>query len=267
MEPFSVLMSLYIKEKPEYFEECLISLKDQTLMPNEIIIILDGQITTALKSVIAKWKKCLPIKIISLDKNVGLGNALKLGLKNCTYRLIARMDTDDICHPQRFEKQILQFENDNDLVLVGGNICEFNEDFSIKISKKRVPISPQDIKKYAQFRNPLNHMTVMFDRYKIIDAGSYNHHLFMEDYNLWLRCLAKNYKMINLTEDLVYVRGGISMIRRRKGINYIKSEIQLYNIKKRLKIVSGIKGIKILIFRVLPRLMPQSLLFMLYKNR
>lgn len=81
-------------------------------------------------------EKYLPIKIISLDKNVGLGNALKLGLKNCTYRLVARMDTDDICHPQRFEKQILQFENDNDLVLVGGNICEFNEDFSIKISKK-----------------------------------------------------------------------------------------------------------------------------------
>lgn len=260
-------MSLYIKEKPEYFEECLISLKDQTLMPNEIIIILDGQITSALKSVIAKWKNLLPIKIISLDKNVGLGNALKLGLKNCTYRLVARMDTDDICHPQRFEKQILQFEHDDDLVLVGGNICEFNEDFSVKISKKKVPIGQQDIKKYAQFRNPFNHMTVMFDRYKIIDAGSYSHHLFMEDYNLWLRCLAKNYKMINLTEDLVYVRGGISMVRRRKGISYIKSEIQLYNIKKRLKIASGIKGIKILIFRVLPRLMPQSLLFMIYKNR
>ena len=102
---FSVLMSLYMKEKPEYLDRCLESLFEQTIHANEIIIVLDGAISTELTATIEKWKTFLPLKILPLKENVGLGKALNLGLKICSNDIIIRMDTDDICLENRLETQ------------------------------------------------------------------------------------------------------------------------------------------------------------------
>ncbi|MDV7070321.1 glycosyltransferase [Citrobacter werkmanii] len=267
MESFSVLMSLYYRENANFFEECLSSLHNQTVVANEIIIVLDGKITPELESVILKWQDLLPLVTVPLLENVGLGKALRIGVTYCSNRLVARMDTDDICLPTRFEKQLIQFKNNPQLVLIGSNVCEYSEDWNQKLSEKVVPCDYLSIRSYAKYRNPFNHMTVMFDKDKIIEAGSYCHHLFMEDYNLWLRCLSKDYYMLNLAENLVSVRTGISMLKRRRGIEYIKSELELFKLKNRLKYTPKTHGLVVLALRVFPRLMPVFILGKLYKKR
>ncbi|EOB3983346.1 glycosyltransferase, partial [Escherichia coli] len=122
MFKISVLMSVYYKEKPAYLDEALNSLAIQTYKADEIVLVIDGQIPIQLKNVIDKWLLLLPIKTIPLEKNVGLGNALNIGLNYVTNKLVARMDTDDICVPERFEKQISYFQKNPSTIILGGAI-------------------------------------------------------------------------------------------------------------------------------------------------
>ena len=104
---FSVLLSVYHKEKAEFLDEALNSIVCQTLKPDEIIIVEDGPLTNELNNVLDKFEtenKC--VKRVPLKVNSGLGKALNEGLKHCSNDLVARMDTDDIAFPDRFEKQV-----------------------------------------------------------------------------------------------------------------------------------------------------------------
>src|SRR5690606_16724432 len=104
---FSVLMSVYTKDDPGFLKEALSSIWDkQKLKPNEIVIIKDGVLNEILDNVIFEFSKNANTNIISLEENKGLGEALKIGLLNCKYNLIARMDADDVSVPERFLKQI-----------------------------------------------------------------------------------------------------------------------------------------------------------------
>nr|WP_302980738.1 glycosyltransferase [Plesiomonas shigelloides] len=261
---FSVLMSLYIKEKYNYLHESLESLYNQTKQADEIVIVYDGPISDELANVVAYWMDKLPIKIVRLSKNLGLGKALNFGLTHCTHEYIARMDTDDICLPKRFEYQIAAFKNDPELILAGGNIIEFDGDIENSISSRIVPESNNNIAKYIKKRNPFNHMTVMFKKKEIISAGGYIEHHFMEDYNLWLRCIHLNYKSINLNHILVYARAGKNMISRRKGIRYIKSEYELMKIKISLDIDNQANAFLFFLLRSLTRLLPTNILGRIY---
>lgn len=229
MEKFSVLMSVYNKEKPEYLEQSIHSILNQTIKPNEIVIVKDGILTKELNDIIKKYK----LKEVQLEQNVGLGEALKIGVQNCKYDLIARMDTDDISVPNRFELELKEFKKNPKLTLVGGQFIEFDE---IGIGKKReVPCDKEEIKKYSYRRNPFNHVTVMFRKNDILEIGNYSHMPYFEDYYLWVRLIEKNYEFLNLDDVLVYVRSGKNMIKRRGGLRYIKSiytfEKQIYDIK------------------------------------
>ena len=188
---FSVLISLYYKEKPQFLMECLESLKKQTLQATEIVIVFDGIITSELEEMVMQYPSILPIKIIRLTKNVGLGKALNEGLKHCSYNWIFRMDTDDICLPERFEKQVEFIKQHSDVVLFSGHIAEFSDDKTIITGYRKVPIGDKNIRKYALSRSPFNHMTVAFRKDIIEAVGGYQHHLFLEDYNLWLRVIPR----------------------------------------------------------------------------
>ncbi|WP_240058531.1 glycosyltransferase, partial [Bacteroides uniformis] len=96
------------KEKPIYLKSALDSVLNQTLPPSEIILIKDGPLTVELEKVLSSYDTNL-LKIIPLPNNLGLSKALNIGLKHCSYEFVARMDTDDICYPSRFEKQVLFF--------------------------------------------------------------------------------------------------------------------------------------------------------------
>ncbi|MTC15444.1 glycosyltransferase [Providencia alcalifaciens] len=267
--PFSVLLSLYKEENELYLDDCLSSiLINQTLKPNELVIVLDGEITLALENVISKWviQSPIPFKVIPLPTNVGLGNALNIGLKHCSNIWVFRMDTDDYCSHLRFQKQIEHIHSNDSLALLGSCTEEFNASMNHSISLRKVPCSYNEIKKYLKHRNPFNHMTVAFRKDVIQSVGGYQHHLYMEDYNLWIRVIAAGHQVANLSEALVNVRGGDSMIKRRKGLVYIKSELQLAKLKIEQKIDTPINAYLTFILRSIPRLLPTSILSQVYKN-
>ena len=261
---FSVLLSLYIKEKPEFLRECLESLKNQTFPATEIVIVFDGSITPELEEVVTQYTTILPIKVVRLSKNVGLGKALNEGLKYCSYNWVFRMDTDDICLPERFAKQVDFISQYPDVVLFSGHIAEFTEDKTIVISYRKVPIGNEKIKKYVLSRSPFNHMAVAFHKDIIEEVGGYQHHLFLEDYNLWLRVIAKGYKVGNIDESLVLVRAGDSMVSRRRGKQYIKGEWDLFKLKRKLKLQNAFFGFFTFLLRVIPRMLPTKILKKIY---
>ena len=221
---FSVLMSLYLKEKPEYLNEALKSVINQTVKPNEIVIIYDGPITTELKNVVKQYVSNNPglIKIIDNPDNKGLGLALADGVPQCTYELIARMDTDDICREDRFEIKLQEFMIDSSLDICGSHIKEFDQDIHHTISQRKVPLTNDGIIQYQETRSAYNHMTVMFKKSSVLKAGNYEHAPLMEDDMLWTRMILAKCKGKNIDDYLVYARTGLDMIERRGGWSYFK---------------------------------------------
>lgn len=264
LNSFSVLLSVYFKESPQNLDECLSSIFSQTMPPDEVVLVLDGHIGEPLRLIIDKWEALLPLVVHPLDKNVGLGKALNIGLSMCSNEIIFRMDTDDICVPERFEKQINRFHSNPELSIIGGYIDEYDEGMVALKGTREVPLKNNDIIKYMRYRNPFNHMTVAFRKSAITDVGGYQHHEYMEDYNLWLRLLSRGYLGENLPEVLVHARTGNSMISRRRGWSYIKSEWHLAKLKKQLKLQTVAKSMYILLLRTVPRVLPISMTKIIY---
>lgn len=236
---FSVLMSVYIKENPVYLDLALKSnLEEQILKPNEFVLVCDGGLTKELDAVIDKYQKRYPniFFVYRLKDNVGLGVALNYGLEKCTYELIARSDSDDICDEHRFAIQVEFMKNNTDVVAVGSAIDEFEDDV-LKIKDiKYMPVGKSDILKSMVSRNPINHMSVMFRKAAVLNVGSYVHLPYLEDYYLWARLVGEGYRIENINQVLVHARVGNGMVKRRGNKKYIKSWKQLdtYMLKKGL---------------------------------
>ena len=266
---FSVLLSLYHKEQAAYFNDALKSIwANQSVRPNEIVLVLDGAIGNELEQCLAKWQAEMGahLIIIPLPQNVGLGKALNEGLKHCTHDWVFRMDTDDICKPDRFEKQIQFIQKNPEMVLFGGQVLEFNESIEDADIIKSVPTTPEAIKKFSLSRCPFNHMTVAYKKSVILELGGYQHHLYMEDYNLWLRVIGNGFHVANLPDVLLYARVGNGMHARRKGLQYIQSEKQLLQLKKQLRLQTPIKANILFIARASIRLLPTNILSFIYNK-
>jgi len=222
-------MSIYEKENPNFFNSCMNSVIKQTYPPSEIVLVKDGPLNNELENIISKWKKRFgnKFKIIPLEKNVGLGKALQLGLLNSKYDIVARMDTDDICREDRFEKQINFLDNNPNIDIVGCWAAEFENNINNIISIRKVPILDIEIKKYARFRNPFNHPSVVFRKHAILTCGGYQSFPFLEDYYLWIRMLLKGKKFANLPEPLLLFRLDKYTFDRRGGLKYFFNEIKL----------------------------------------
>ncbi|MCR4850152.1 MAG: glycosyltransferase [Lachnospiraceae bacterium] len=224
MAALSVLMSVYIREKPEYADECFKSLLAQTVTADEWVIVEDGPLTEELYSLLDRYQADNPglIRRIVLDENRGLGSALAVGVPACKNDLIARMDTDDIARPDRFAKQLDLFERDPQLDICGSNIDEFEDDKDHIVAKRTVPASHEDIVRYQKRRDGFNHMTVLFRKKAVLDAGNYRSCPLMEDTYLWVRMIQNGAKCANIDESLVYVRIGRDMFGRRGGWSYFR---------------------------------------------
>ena len=221
---FSVLMSLYIKEKPEYVQACFESLLRQTIQADEWVIIEDGPLSDEMYRLLEKYQDKYPklIKRIPLEKNQGLGLALRAGVPECRNELIARMDTDDIAKEDRFEKQLAEFEKNPELDICGSNIDEFEDDVNKIVACRHVPTTDSEIKEYQKKRDAFNHMTVMFKKSAVMNAGNYQPCPLMEDTYLWVRMIISGVTCMNCAESLVYVRIGKEMYERRGGWQYFK---------------------------------------------
>ena len=223
---FTVLMSVYVKEKPSYLDLSLQSvITNQTLPPNELVLVCDGPLSPELDEVINKYLSQYPtiIRLLRLPENVGLGKALNYGLEKCTYNLIARADSDDVCYPCRFEKQVQFMIEHPEIAVVSSYVDEFNDDWQKSHNIKKVPIHDKELRKRAKLKNPMNHMAVMFRRDIILSIGSYQDVPYVEDYDLWVRAMLAGYKFANIGECLVHARVGNGMVGRRSNVAQINS--------------------------------------------
>jgi cellulose synthase/poly-beta-1,6-N-acetylglucosamine synthase-like glycosyltransferase len=264
---FSVLMSIYYKEKPEYFDRCMKSIWDeQIIKPSEIVLVEDGKLTEELCNVINNWKSKLGsiLKIIPLEKNMGLGDALNIGLSHCKYEIVARMDTDDIALPNRFKKQLDIFKN-LDIDVCGSWVGEFEKDENNIISYRKVPESHEKIVVFFKLRNAINHPSVMYKKSMVNKAGGYKRMLWFEDYYLWIRMILNGAKFYNIQEPLVKMRVD-NQLERRKGKDYILNEIKLQKKFLELNFINKKEFIINIFIRNLPRLLPFFILKNLYKK-
>ena len=224
---FSVSMCVYGGDNAQWFKTSVESVLNQTLVPNEIVLVVDGAVPDDLNTSIRKFEELKLFKVIRLETNQGHGIARKTGLDNCTNELVAIMDADDICSRNRFEKQIEAFRNYPDSDIVGGIITEFIDTPDNVVGKRIVPVEDSEIKEYMQRRCPMNLVTVMFKKTSIEKVGGFIDWYCEEDYYLWLRMALANMKFRNVDDVLVNVRVGKEMYQRRGGVKYFKSEAKL----------------------------------------
>ena len=221
----SVLMSIYFKEKPEYFRESLKSILNQTYFPDEIVLVKDGPLTNELEEVIKEYKEKLNIKTVPLEKNLGLGLALREGVLHCSNEIIIRMDTDDIAIKNRIEEQVKIFNKDKEIGIVGSNAYNFENIVGDLKTKSIFPKEDLEMRKFSKRRCPFLHPTVAFKKSIVLKVGNYNNLLWFEDYDLFLRIL-KITKGYNIQVPLLYFRSNSDLYKRRGGIEYIKREIK-----------------------------------------
>ena len=268
MAELSVLMSIYIKEKPEYVEECFQSLLRQTVQADEWVVVEDGPLSEEMYNLLDRYQKEYPglIKRIPLRENQGLGLALRAGVPECKNELIARMDTDDICREDRFEKQLLMFSNNPSLDICGSNIDEFENTPDKIVAKRTVPTKHDEIVKYQKKRDAFNHMSVMYKKKVVLDAGNYQSCPLMEDTYLWARMIVNGAQCANIDESLVNVRIGNDMFERRGGWNYFKK--YCYGRKQLLSIgfISNIEYIETIIIQFVVSILPKRIRGVVFKR-
>lgn len=261
-------MSVYKNEKPNYLREALESVVQQIVMPNEIVIIKDGLLTEELDAVINEYSENYPaiFKIVAFEKNRGLGLALKDGVLACSYEYIARMDTDDICKLNRFEKQINFLKENPRIAILGTWIKEFSNDKNNPDTITKLPCKHQEIVEFAETRNPFRHMTVIFKKQVVLDSGNYRDFLWFEDYDLWVRIIQKGYEVANLPEFLVDVRAGNDMFARRGGWKYLKQDLKFQRFLLESKFISTFQFVKNIFIRSIVRIIPNSIRVLVYKG-
>lgn len=239
MMRFSVCMSVYRNDSPLFLEQAIDSVVLQSVQPDEIVLVVDGPIPHALRQmVLDKQSKYPIIQPVFLSENRGLGNALKVAVENAKYDVVARMDSDDISLPDRFEKQLLFMEENPDVDIIGGQMTEFIDAPDNVVGQRNVPLSHHDIYDYMKSRCGFNHVTVMFKKSAVISAGNYQDWFWNEDYYLWVRMMLNGCKFANLPDVLVNVRSGLDQYARRGGIKYFKSEVGIQRLMLDNKIIS-----------------------------
>lgn len=224
---FSVAMCVYGGDNPEWFRTAVESVLNQMVLPDEIVLVVDGPVPEALEQVISGYEQQSVFKVIRLAENQGHGNARRTSLEHCSHELVALMDADDLSVPNRFERQLATFTKDPKVSIVGGNITEFCGEQSHVVGVRCVPQEDADIKTYMKVRCPMNQVTVMLKKSCVQAAGGYIDWFCNEDYYLWLRMHLAGMKFANVPEVLVNVRVGEDMYRRRGGWKYFQSEAKL----------------------------------------
>jgi len=265
---FSVLMSIYKNEKVNFFVRCMESIWDeQTTKPAEIILVIDGPLYNELYQSIDMWRDKLGeiFCVIPLEHNLGLGNALNIGLSHCKNELVARMDTDDIALPSRFEKQLVAFK-DKGVDVCGSWVSEFDKDEKLIESYRKLPENHDEILKFSKKRNPLNHPSVMYKKSAVESVGSYGKYRFAQDYHLWALLILSGAKIYNIQEPLVNMRAGYSQLERRSGITYALNEFKIQQVFLSIGFVNLPRFCLNVIIRFSVRILPSTFLRSIYKR-
>ena len=253
---FSVSMCVYGGDHAVWFETAVNSILNQTAVPDEVVLVVDGPVPPDLDTIIARYENNPLFRVIRFEENQGHGNARRAGLKACTNELVAIMDADDISSSDRFEKQLEVFRSCNHVDIVGGNITEFVDSPENVVGSREVPCENSAIRAYMKTRCPMNLVTVMFKKSSVEAVGGFIDWYCEEDYYLWLRMAMANQYFANIPDILVNVRVGNQMYQRRGGMKYFKSEAKFQKYMLDKGIISG----STYLINVLKRLIVQVLL-------
>lgn len=234
MQNYSVLMSVYYKEKAEYLRHAIESVQSQTFPTDDFVLVCDGPLNPELDAVIAAKQEEMGkvLNVVRLVKNGGLGNALNEGIKHCKNELVARMDSDDIAYPDRCEKQIKVFNAHPEVSICSGIVEEFTTTPERVDARRVPPETSAEITEFAKKRCPFNHPCVMYKKSAVEAVGSYQDFYLLEDYYLWVRMLMVGYQGYNIQEPLQHMRAGSELYLRRAGWKYAKTQARLFKFMK-----------------------------------
>lgn len=265
LPPYSVLMSVYVKDEPEYLNLAIESMVTQTVPFEDMVIVCDGSLTDELNEVLSGWQAQLGdhLKILRLPKNVGLGSALSEGMSLCSCDIVARMDADDISRSYRMGRLLKKMDEEN-LDLVGGAIEEFNSNPGDMRVIRRPPCDKVEIEKWLKSRNPFNHVTVIFNRNSVEKVGGYEPFPWMEDYWLWARMILNGCRCANVPDVVVDVRTGAGMYGRRSNVAYLRSQVKFFQQMRTMGIIGVPDQVKAILVRTIAALAPASLLKSIY---
>lgn len=223
--PFSVLLSLYKKENPKYLKEALDSIFCQTVRSDDVVLVEDGLLPDNLEVVVRDYERQYhELHVVRFEQNRGLGVALNEGMRYCKHDIIARADTDDINHPDRFEQELKVLLEHPEYDLISAWIDEFVDNPKQIHSQRRLPEKPEDIYKYGKHRCPVNHPVAMYRKKAVEKVGGYQTDLFPEDYYLWMKMLKAGYKFYNIQDSLLSFRYNPETIKKRGGWGYAVDE-------------------------------------------
>lgn len=223
--PFSVLLSLYKKENPKYLKEALDSIFCQTVRSDDVVLVEDGLLPDNLEVVVRDYERQYhELHVVRFEQNRGLGVALNEGMRYCKHDIIARGDTDDINHPDRFERELKILLEHPEYDLISAWIDEFVDNPKQIHSQRRLPEKPEDIYKYGKHRCPVNHPVAMYRKKAVEKVGGYQTDLFPEDYYLWMKMLEAGYKFYNIQDSLLSFRYNPETIKKRGGWRYAVDE-------------------------------------------
>lgn len=265
MDNFSVLISVYFGDKKKYFEDALRSVIESSLKPSQIVLVVDGPIPPELNDVIMEYADRLDV--IRLKDNVGLSNALNLGLQHCAHEIVFRMDADDISVPSRFEKQLYFMQKNPDIGMCSSWVAHYDEKMMSYVGDRKLPESSNSNKRYSLTRTPINHPAVVFRKSVVLSVGGYpNTRLPFEDWWLSLRMIKNGVSLYNIQNYLVNVRASKDFHTRRSGFRYLVSEYRALFFMAREGIIPWRWATINLIVRTPFRLLPKATLDTVYKK-
>lgn len=265
---YSVLMSVYCKEKPLYLEQAMDSIWQQTMQTNDFVLVCDGPLTSGLDEVIAKMEKQHGnhLTVVRISENGGLGNALNQGIKYCKNELVARMDSDDISRPERCELQVKVFNENESVSIVSGTVEEFKEVKEAIDVRRVLPEQHHEIVQFAKRRNPFNHPCVMYKKSEVEAAGGYKDFYLLEDYYLWIRMIQNGAIGYNVQEPLLWMRAGSEMYMRRAGRKYAKSQRNLFKYMRQTHYIGMTQYVSSIVIRSISSVVPNQVREVMFKK-
>ena len=262
---FTVVMSVYHADNSALFKKAVDSLLNQTVIPTEIIIVLDGPVGAEINEVLNNLiEENNVIKVIKIEENMGLAYARKLAINAASNELIAVMDSDDVCVKDRFEVQIREL-SDGKTDVVGGWIEEFNVHPGDQGFIRKTPIEYDDIYRLGKWRNPINHVTLMFKKSSYKKIGGYSELLANEDWEMISRMLVNGIIVRSIPQVLVHVRGGSNMIARRRSSRQFWGEMKAFRLMYKCNYLNLSHLIANVSLRTVIRVLPVSFTAFLYK--
>ncbi|MFM2173241.1 MAG: hypothetical protein RLZZ54_1168 [Cyanobacteriota bacterium] len=247
-------------EAPAIVAEALESLRQQTLSPQQVVVSCDGTPPPPLRCCLEA--SGLPIEVLLGPGSEGVGPVLARGLLHCREELVLRVDADDLSLPERAARQVSWMEKHPEVLVMSTAISEFRNRLDQPLLQRWVPLGPEEVRRVARWRNPLNHPSVVLRRSAVLGVGNYRSIPGFEDYELWLRLLRDHgpSALANLPEALVLARVGAAHLGRRHGWRYALAEVRFLLHCGRSGLLPAWSVIRSLLVRVPLRLLPQSIL-------